>query len=346
MLNALWRRWRRPQPQAKLPTPRQVMVFLFQGVAIGTAEIIPGVSGSTIALLLGIYDDFIELLYQGSELVKVGALWIIRRRTWQQVCDQFLAIRWQFGIILGLGMITAVIGLSSLITVILLQFPQYLLAFLLGLLPPTIVVVYHQLESVSKREIIIAAGTTAVLLGLFVLSGTGANITNPHPLHVFIGGMVAISTMVLPGVSGSFMLLVLGLYNWAVGLIASFSQGTATNQDLMLLLTLLAGVGTGFLTTVRLLRYAFKEHRNTLMAFLLGLLTASWYVLWPFVKVVGFDHEAPVLEKVLPWHVPIKESFLLSMIVIITSVVVYTLHNWADRQDTHSPTADDGFDRL
>lgn len=325
---------------------RQVLVTYLQGLAVGTAEIIPGVSGSTVALLLGIYDDFIDLLYQASELVKVGLLWVIRRKSWKDVTKQIQSIRWSFGIVLGLGMMTAIAALSTVITVILTTYPQYLMAFLLGLLPPTSLIVYRQIKKVSRKEVLITGLTTAVLLGIFVLGGSASSITNPHPLHVFVGGVVAISAMVLPGVSGSFMLLVLGLYSWAVGTLVRVTSGGATPQDLMLLLTLLAGVGTGFLTSVRVLKFMFNKYRNELMSFLLGLLLASWYVLWPFVKIIGIDHDSPILEKVLPWQLPLVEMISLTAITIATMSAVYYLHEWADRHDPHSPKPDSGFDQI
>lgn len=319
------------------------VVTLLQGVALGIAEIIPGVSGSTIALLMGIYDDFIDLLYQGTELARIGALWLIRKKKWSDVLAQIKAIRWQFGILLGIGMVAAIASLASIITVLLVQYPAYVFAFLLGLTPPTMAIVYHQISKPTTRDYLITGATALTFLTVFMLNSQTTSVTNPHPVHLFLGGMVAVSTMVLPGVSGSFMLLVLGLYNFVLGLIAQVTSGTVTPQILTSLLILTAGMGTGFLTTVRVLKVAFESYKNQLMSFLLGLLVASWYVLWPFVAVDGFDHGEPILVKLSPQALPPGQSITIVIIAVVTAGLTWWLHHWADQQ--HPPT-DHGIDRV
>lgn len=320
-------------------------VTFFQGIAVGAAEIIPGVSGSTIALLLGIYDDFIELLYQGTEVVKTAALMLIGKKSFADLKAALFAIRWHFAVMLGVGMLFAIISLSSVITILLLELPHYLFAFLFGLIPPTLFIVYKQIRQHSVKTKAITMVTATAFLSIFVYSSSALSVANPSPIHLFIGGMVAISAMVLPGISGSFMLLVLGLYNFVVGLIAQLAQGTFDLQDLTQLGILMAGIGTGFLTTVRLLKSAFEQYRNELMSFLLGLLIASWYVLWPFVRVIGEDHGAPILEKVMPWQLGFT-AVILALIAVMTTGIVMFLHQYADLTDTASPADDEGFDRL
>lgn len=316
-----------------------------QGLALGIAEIIPGVSGSTVALLLGIYDDFIDLLYQGTQFAKALLLFAIRKNSLKDVQIAWRAIRWQFGIALGFGMITAILTMSSFIVYLLLELPFYLFAFLIGLTIPTMIIVYKQISKPNLKQVGIGGITAAIFLAIFVLGEGGGAITNPHPVHLFVGGMLAISAMVLPGVSGSFMLLILGLYNFAIGLVASVQTGLSTDQIISLLI-LLAGVITGLFTSVRALKWAFEKMRDELMAFLLGLLTASWYVLWPFVRVVSIEHDEPVLGKVAISSFDAATTALIICIAITTSVIVYGLHAWADSRDRHSPKDDGGFDRL
>jgi len=316
------------------------------GIALGIAEIIPGVSGSTIALLLGIYDDFIDLLFQGSELAKVIVLWIIRKKTWADLVGQFKAIRWGFGLMLGGGMLSAIIALSNVITYLLEHYPAHLFAVLFGLTPPTMFIVWKQIAKPRTTTHVITAITGVSLLGLFMLGGSNMATSNPHPLHLFIGGMVGVSTMVLPGVSGSFMLLVLGLYNFAVGLISDLSHAEISQAGLISLGIMFAGMMTGFLTTVRLIKFAFTHYRDQIMAFILGLLFASWYVLWPFVEVVGYDHGEPVLGKVSPLVMGLPTSLALLGLALFTAGAVQWLHAWSDSHDATPDKADDGFDKL
>jgi len=322
---------------------KKAFVTLFQGLALGTAEIIPGVSGSTVALLFGIYDDFIELLYSASELVKVMALFVLKQKKWRDVKKTFLAIRWQFGILLGGGMLAAIIGLSSVIALALANIPWYLFSFLFGLTPPTLYIVYKEIHRPSWSKWGITGVTALGLFIIFQLAGSTTAVTNPHPLHLFFGGLISISVMVLPGVSGSFMLLVLGLYSFVIGLISKLTQGGISSPEVIQLGSLLAGIGTGFITTVRLLKYAFGHWRDQLMSFILGLLISSWYVLYPFVRVVGEEHGEPILGKVSPMAFDTPTQIGIVLTSTITAILVWKLHSWADKRDA---PVDSGFDKL
>ncbi len=316
-----------------------------QGIAIGIAEIIPGVSGSTVALLLGIYDDFIDLLFQATQLVKVILFTLIGKNSIEDIKKAFFAIRWQFGITLGLGMITSIISLSSFILFILTTYPHLLFAFLIGLTPPTIYIVYKQIDKLTLKNIAIAFITTVLVLGIFLVGDREANVTNPHPLYLFFGGIAGISAMVLPGISGSFILLILGLYSFVIGLVASAKNGLSMSEITSLII-FISGLGAGLLTTVRLIKWAFEHVRNELMSFLLGLMIASAYVLWPFVKVTAIVEDEPVFERVGIFAFSLPSIALIVGIATITCVGVYALHNWADSRDQKSPKKDDGFDKL
>lgn len=329
----------------KLQNESWSVTTLVHGLFLGIAEIIPGVSGSTVALLLGIYDDFIDLLFQGTQLVKTIALFGIGKASYTEIVQAVQNIRWKFGITLGLGMISAIITLSSFILYLLLHFPHFLFAFLIGLTPPTIAIVYQQIKKPKISHLCISGITTMLFLGIFIFGEGGGAVTDPHPVHLFLGGMIAISAMVLPGVSGSFMLLVLGLYNFAVGLIASLKSGL-TSAELLSLITLLSGMVIGLFTTVRVLKWAFDSYRNELMSFLLGLLLSSWYVLWPFVAASSNESGKPVIEKVSMGSFSLGEIAALIILAGATAGLVYGLHSWADKQDPQSPKKDGGFDKL
>ncbi|MCD8527451.1 DUF368 domain-containing protein [Candidatus Woesebacteria bacterium] len=191
---------------------------------------------------------------------------------------------------------------------------------------------------------IIAAATGITLLMVFIgLGGNETTATNAHPLYLFLGGMIAISAMVLPGVSGSFMLLVLGLYTYVVGLISQIVHGTFDMQDVMNLLFLGSGIIAGFLTTVRMLKAAFESYRDQLMAVLLGLLVSSWYVLWPLVEVTGVIDDEPILTKLSPAQFGWTNTLITFIAIVVIGFGVGWLHHWADKKQK---PMDDGFDRL
>ncbi len=328
-----------------MQTLRNPLKNYAQGIVLGIAEIIPGVSGSTLALLMGIYDDFIELLYQGTEFAKNVALFLIRKKSFSDVKKQFLSIRWwPFGIPLGLGMVSAILTLSSIMSWLLVEYTSQLYTVLFALSLPTLSIVYSQMEKKSAANMIIAAATGITLLVVFIsLGGNEASATNAHPLYLFFGGMIAISAMVLPGVSGSFMLLVLGLYTYVVGLISQIVHGTFTGQDVMNLIFLGSGIIAGFLTTVRMLKAAFASYRDQLMAVLLGLIASSWYVLWPLVEVTGMIDEEPILTKLTPAQFGWTNTLLTVVAILVIGYGVGWLHHWADQKQK---PVDDGFDRL
>lgn len=323
-----------------------LLTTLLQGLAIGTAEITPGISGSTMALLLGIYDDFIDLLFQVSELGKIIGLMVLGKTTQKAVVKQFKKVRWTFGITLGVGMLMAIGLLSSVIGILLTQYFSWLMAVLLGLTLPTIWIVYQQMHKPGLKELVITSITTATLTALFVFSNQSVVVTNPHPLYLFAGGMIAVSALVLPGISGSFMLLILGLYNYIIGLVIAATHGEIDVTVFSNLLILVAGMGVGFLTTVRLLKKAFVSVRNELMSFLLGLLLASWYVLWPLVEITGYDHTTPITVKRWITQMPPYYTLMIFSVTALTALGTWALHHWADTRDTKSPKQDEGFDRL
>ncbi|MBT4123826.1 MAG: DUF368 domain-containing protein [Candidatus Pacebacteria bacterium] len=315
------------------------------GLVLGTAEIIPGVSGSTLALLLGIYDDFIELLYQGTELVKYILLFFLKKKKFEDVKKQFLTIRlWPFGIPLVFGMFSAVLALSSIMTYLLLNYTSYLYAVLFALSLPTIAIIYRQIKKRTFSNFALTAVTGVSLLMVFInFLSQNTNVYQPHPLYLFFGGLVAISAMVLPGVSGSFMLLILGLYTYVISLISQLTHGSFVMSDVINLLFLVAGFGAGFLTTVRLLKKAFASYRDQLMAVLLGLLFSSWYILWPLVEVTEVIHDEPVLSKLTPTEFGLPKSFAFLVSIILLAWIVDKLHHVLDKKQK---PVDDGFDRL
>lgn len=315
------------------------------GIVLGIAEIIPGVSGSTLALLFGIYDDFIELLYQGTEFAKYLVLFLIGRKNLNAVKKQFLIIRWwPFGVPLVLGMFSSILALSSVMTWLLITYTSQLYAVLFALSLPTIQIVYRQMEKKSVANFTIASVTALALLLVFVsFLGGDTNVYQPHPLYLFFGGLVAISAMVLPGVSGSFMLLILGLYTYVIGLVSQLVHGSFAVGDIVNLLFLVAGFGAGFLTTVRVLKIAFAKYRDKLMAVLLGLLISSWYVLWPFVKVTEVINDEPVVVKISPLEFGLVNSLLILLVISVIAFLVGKLQFLIDKKQK---PVDDGFDRL
>ncbi|HEX9804520.1 MAG TPA: DUF368 domain-containing protein [Candidatus Dojkabacteria bacterium] len=254
---------------------------VLQGIVMGTAEIIPGVSGSTLALIMGIYDKFIDLLHSISDLVKEFIKLLIGKSTKKEFGQLIRTVDFRFGFSLIFGMGLAIVVLSKVLGFLFEEYPQYLLAFFFGLILASVYFPWKRMEKRGFREVAIIMIS---FLALFIILGLKPiSNDNPNPLFVFIGGIVGISGMVLPGISGSFILLLIGLYNYIISAIENIASFNFNGKEILNLIIFSTGLATGFITFVRVLKILLTKFNSQLMAFLIGLMLASLRVLWPFL---------------------------------------------------------------
>lgn len=290
---------------------------IIQGSVMGIVETIPGVSASTLALIMGIYDQFVDVLHEVSEVMKTSLLWLGRRRTFSDVRAALAAIQWRFGILLFLGMLLGVGVFSHVMSFSLENFPAYTFAFFFGLILASLPVPWQRLESVGRREIAIALGTAALFflfLGLKPAALAGA----PPLWLVFVGGAIGICAMVLPGVSGSFVLLLMGLYDYVIGAVKNFTRLDVSQAELASLFVLALGVLVGFATFVRALKIWLERYPAFIMSFLVGLMLGSLRVLWPY-------------DKLSPGVALPSESLITTLIILVTTAGVVYLNSLAVR---------------
>ena len=244
-------------------------IFL-RGVAMGAADLVPGVSGGTIALITGIYARLIGAIASvGPSSVSL----LLRGR----VSDAWRAIDGPFLLVLGAGIATAVIGLASLLDWLLQHFPLPLWAAFSGLvLASALSLVNQNYRFWSSKEwplFIIGIGV-AVFVGL-----TQAVQLPITPWGVFLAGSVAICAMILPGISGSFLLLLMGMYQVVISAVV--------NLELVTLGLFALGCGVGLLLFSRLLQRLLLVAEQRVMAMLLGFLLGSLIILWPWQVTVA-----------------------------------------------------------
>lgn len=233
-----------------------------RGMAMGIAELVPGVSGGTIAFVTGIYEELVGTLAR----LQPRALLTLRRkgprRFWIEHNLGFLAV-------LALGMLLAIVAFARVLEFLLDQYAVAVWAFFFGLIVAS---VFH--IGRYRRPLHLA---TWGLLGAVIAYGVlqlGVR-EGPAPLWLyFVGGMIAVSAWLLPAVSGSFMLLVLGLYE---PVLRAFNAG-----DWALPLTLAAGCAAGLLAFARLLDWLLRRVHEPLLAALTGFMAISLLKLWPW----------------------------------------------------------------
>ncbi len=245
------------------PIQRYLSLFL-KGVGIGSADIIPGVSGGTIALITGIYEELLEALQAfdttAFRLLKRGQL----EALWQHLHGSFL-----LPLVGGIGLSLATT--AWLVTYLLADYPIQTWSFVGGLLLVATCTVYQQVKQWHLYTLLVSLG------GLFL----AYSLTQTAPLHTpntswFIGlaGAIAVCAMLLPGISGSFMLLLLGKY--------AFMLNALKNLKLGILVPFSLGGVVGLLVSSRLIVWLLRQHHDNTLALLAGLMLGSLHQVWPW----------------------------------------------------------------
>lgn len=242
---------------------RHLGIFL-RGMAMGAADLVPGVSGGTVALITGIYDD----LLQSISAVSLGLVDTLKNEGIQGV---WKALNAPFLIALAAGIGTSIVALSGLLHHLLEYHKAALFAFFFGLVAASIPLVGRE---ITQRNATIAA---LFFTGAAITFGVGSLPplqVEPSLMYLFACGAVAACAMILPGISGSFILLLLGVYGAVIGALKEF--------DLVVIATVGAGAVSGLLGFSKGLKVLLSRARNQVMAMLTGLLLGSLQALWPW----------------------------------------------------------------
>lgn len=250
------------------------------GLAMGSADVVPGVSGGSMAFILGIYGQLLEAV-AGFDLQLLA---LLRRGKWAAA-----AARVHLGFLVPLlaGLLGAVLILVRPITWLYAEHPVWLFAFFFGLIVGSIVLIARHAHWGLSGLVAMAAGAAAALI--FV---TRVPVTMPHdPFTIFWSGAVAIMAMILPGVSGSFLLLVLGQYQHVLEAVKAL--------DLATLVPFALGCATGLVVFVRLLRWLLARWHGQTVALLVGFMAGSLWKIWPFRTVLETVTNATGKEVVL-----------------------------------------------
>ena len=276
-----------------------------RGCCMGLADVIPGVSGGTVALILGIYARLINAV--GS--VGAGMLRRLGRRSFRSLLKEGLKeparlddtpAATDAGHILLLvsvaaGIVPAILAGAKVLPPLLSSHPEQMRGLFLGLVLASVTIPARQIgQRTASRWILacLAALLTAWFAGLPEPVTGGSD---PSLAYVFVGGALAVSAMVLPGVSGSFVLLLLGLYHFVLHSLALTLEGDA--RAALVVATMIAAMAFGMLTFTRVLKALFARWREPTLAVLVGLMVGSLRKLWPFVEQRDGGGEALALPS-------------------------------------------------
>jgi len=260
-----------------------------RGVFMGAADVVPGVSGGTIALLLGIYERLIQNVHACSDTF-ISFL----KRDFIGSKEAFSKIELRFLAPLFLGIFVSFVSLAQVIEMLLEEYPRSTAGFFFGLVAASIVAAFSMIAS-WKVSFFLWIPCTAI--GAFALLGLRAGpIENPSLLVFFVSGAIAICAMILPGVSGSFLLLMVGMYGSLIE--------TINNRYMLELMVFGFGATLSLGFSARVLNWLLKRFRDTLLAFLIGLMIGSLRVIWPWPNGVGVvsEKENEIIEgSILAW---------------------------------------------
>lgn len=284
-----------PMPQRNF---LQYLTVSAKGLAMGAADVVPGVSGGTIAFISGIYEELIETIHN----INLGFFKIWKKegflKAWKNYNLSFL-------LALFSGILISIISLAKLITWLLEAYPIMVWSFFFGLVIASIVFVGKQITN-WRLAVFVALVIASVLSYLITIADPVASPENTW--FLFFAGFIAIIAMILPGISGAFILLLLGAYTTVIGIVTQLAEGITTlNSSLFLgafgkLLIFALGAIIGLKVFSRALNWMFKHHKNLILAVLTGFMIGALNKIWPWKEVLQYrvnhvGEQIPFIER-------------------------------------------------
>ncbi len=279
---------------------------------MGAADVVPGVSGGTVALLLGIYTRLIDTVRSGA-----GVLGTLLRGRWREAWDRLRGFDWWFAVPLVVGIVVAVAALSSVIDELLTDEPEAMAGLFFGLVAASVVVAWQLLN----RPRIGLASVALAVGGLFfwLLGLQSGPVADPSALVLLGSGIVAVSAMLLPGISGAFVLLMIGVYPAAIAAVDDRIWGD--------LATLGVGAVLGLALFSNLIGRVLDRWHDPTLAVMVGLLLGSLRVLWPWpagVGVISRHAEKTIDGTGLGWA-PAADLWLPAVLAVAAASLVIAL---------------------
>lgn len=295
------------------------IVISLKGIAMGAADAVPGVSGGTIAFISGIYEELINTI--GN--INIQLLTNLRKNGfaafWKQLNGNFL-----FALLSGI--IISFVSFMRLAKYLIENHPILIWSFFFGLIVASIYFVGKQIKKWNLGVII------ALVFGSFIayyITTLPSLATNENPWFLALAGGIAICAMILPGISGSFILVILGAYKTLSDALHDF--------DLKKIGLFVLGAIVGLLSFSRILKWLFKHFHNITLALLTGFIFGSLNKIWPWKKVLTYrtnshGEKVPLLEQsISPFNFEgdnqIYFAFLLMLIGFLTIIILEKLGN-------------------
>jgi len=286
---------------------------------MGAANVVPGVSGGTMALILGIYEELINAIRSIN-------LKFLRLITLFKIRDALTSVSWLFLLPICLGILLATFSLAEALSWLLDSYPVIVWSFFFGLILSSVFAVSRVVKKwriPTFIAIALGAITAYFLFGLIPVS------TPDAPWFIFASGFIAICAMILPGISGAYILVLLGKYQYILEAL--------NNKDFETLLTLIAGAMVGLISFVQIIGWLLKRCHDLTMAILIGLMLGSLRKIWPWKETLttfidSQGKEIPALQiNILPPSFN-SEVGLALLLMLVGILVVLSLDLWAHKK--------------
>lgn len=299
---------------------KDYVVLMLKGMGMGAADVVPGVSGGTIAFIVGIYDELINSIKSiNLESLKLfftgkwGAFW-------KKINGNFL-----FFLLAGIGI--SVFSLAKLITWLLVDHPILVWSFFFGLVLASTWFVSKDIKEWKSWKTWIAF-VIGVVIAFYITVATPAE-TPSNLLFIFLCGAIAICAMILPGISGSFILVLLGKY--------FFIMDAVKTLDVVVMVVFAAGACIGITSFSRVLSYALAHFRNITLAVLTGFMLGSLNKVWPWKEVVETFVDSHGEVKPLVEHNILPNAYVTEAVVlmVVGFFLVYFLEKLSAKTSEH-----------
>ena len=296
------------------------LILAIKGFCMGAANVIPGVSGGTMALILGIYEELIHAIRSlNLRFLRLIALLKIR--------EAFSSVSWPFLLSVCLGVLVATLSLAEALSWLLFTYPVVVWSFFFGLILSSIFTVGRVVRE-WRIPTFVAIGVGAV--GAYFLFGMIPVATPNAAWFLVLSGFLAICAMILPGISGAYILVLLGKYHYTLEAL--------NNRDFQSLFLLTVGAVAGLLSFVRVLDWLLKQYYDLTMAILIGLMLGSLRRIWPWKETLttfidSHGNEVPALQvNILPPSLN-TEVVLAFLFMLLGFVVVISLNYWEHKKN-------------
>ncbi|KAA1247820.1 DUF368 domain-containing protein [Aquimarina sp. RZ0] len=315
---------------------KDYLVISLKGLAMGAADVVPGVSGGTIAFISGIYEELIAT---------INTLDLAFFKVWKN--EGFIA-SWKkynvsFLLALFTGIAISILSLAKIIKWLLHNEPLLLWSFFFGLVLASIVYIGKQISAWNLK--VILSIILAAIVSYFIT--IAEPIASPESLwYLLFCGFIAIIAMILPGVSGAFILLILGAYQTFIDILNQFREGlTSMNFEMIWqafykILIIAVGAIVGLKIFSKVLNWMFSKHKNITLGILTGFMIGSLNKLWPWKKVISWRKnseglQVPFIEKsILPNHFKGEPQILWVLLFIsIGFLLILTLERLATKKE-------------